>query len=163
MKPVLFFISLALFLVSASAQSKADYGQDQSSDTAKSKGLLDLSRLSVSHSMSFGAMSGGGYSSIQSQSFYSTMLQYRFAAPVTLNLNFSLPIYSTMSPYQNLTSQNMQSLNYFKNIPMDVSLSWKPSDRFQFNFSVVNYPSYYGNGMYNGSLMPWSGPMAVRR
>jgi hypothetical protein len=153
MKYILCLTGIMLSISLVSAQTKADY--DVGSDSTKSKGLLDPSRLSVSHSMSFGALSGGGSSSIQSQSFYSTMFQYKFAAPVTINLNFSLPIHSTMSPYQNLTSQNMQSLNYFKSIPFDVSLSWKPSDRFQFNFSVVNYPAYSGYGMYDAGFMPW--------
>ncbi len=154
MKNGLFIVTLLFTVSLVFAQSKTAY--DQTSDSTKDKGLIDPSRLTVSHSMSFGMLSGGGYSSLQSQSFYSTMLQYRFAAPVTLNLNFSLPIHSSFSPYQNLTAQNMQSLNYFKNIPFDVSLSWKPSDRFQFNFSIVNYPSYYGYGMYDYGFMPWS-------
>jgi hypothetical protein len=156
MRTMFFILGLALSVSPVFSQTKADY--NQVSDSSKKSGLFDPSRLSVSHSMSFGMLSGAS-SSIQSQSFYSTMLQYRFAAPVTLNLNFSLPIHSTFSPYQNLTGQNMQSLNYFKNIPFDVSFSWKPSERFLLNFSVVNYPSYSGcgYGMYDGGLlMPWS-------
>lgn len=156
MKASLFFLCMTLSASLVFSQTKAAY--DQNSDSSQSKGLFDPSRLTVSHSMSFGMLSGGGYSSVQSQSFYSTMLQYRLAAPVTLNLNFSLPIHSTFSPYQNLTTQNMQSLNYFRNIPFDMSLSWKPSERFQFNLSVVNYPAYsgYGYGMYDYGFMPWS-------
>jgi hypothetical protein len=146
MKKALFVLSLAVFCAPVLSQTKADYGSSSGGDSSKVFGLFDRSRLSVSHSMSFGMLSGGGSSSIQSQSFYSTMLQYRFAAPVTLNLNFGLPIHSTFSPYQNLTGENMQSLNYFKNIPFDVSLTWQPSERFFFNFSIVNYPSYYGYG-----------------
>ena len=140
-------VALAVSLLIAQTKDAFDNGGDKTAD----KGLLDPSRLSVSHSMSFGMLSGGGYSSLQSQSFYSNMMQYKFTAPVTLNLNFSLPIYSTFSPYQNLTSQNMQSLNYFKSVPFDVSLCWKPSDNFQMNFSVANYPTY---GMYGDQLMP---------
>jgi hypothetical protein len=133
MKKALFVLSLAVFCAPVLSQTKADYGSSSGGDSSKVFGL-------------FGMLSGGGSSSIQSQSFYSTMLQYRFAAPVTLNLNFGLPIHSTFSPYQNLTGENMQSLNYFKNIPFDVSLTWQPSERFFFNFSIVNYPSYYGYG-----------------
>jgi hypothetical protein len=143
MRMAIICMAVAVFCSQGICQTKADYGS--TGDSSKSGSLIDPSRVSVSHSMSFGMMSGGS-SSIQSQSFYSTMLQYRFAAPLTLNLNFSLPIHSTVSSYQNLTSQNMQSLNYFKNIPFDVSLSWRPSERFAFNFTVVNYPAYYGYG-----------------
>jgi hypothetical protein len=157
MKAVLFSATLALCVSLVAGQTKADYGTRSTSDSSKSPGLFDPSRLTVSHSMSFGMVSGVS-SSIQSQSFYSTLLQYRFAAPVTLNLNFSLPIHSTFSPYQNLTTQNVQSLNYFKNIPFDVSLSWKPSERFLFNLSIINYPAYsgyYGPGydMFDHGLM----------
>lgn len=149
-KTAFFFFSMVIFCAPAMSQTKTDYSSaGDSTKSSRLLGLFDPSRLSVSHSMSFGMLSGSASSSIQSQSFYSTMLQYRFAAPVTINLNFSLPIHSTFSPYQNLTTQNMQSLNYFKNIPFDVSLSWKPSDRFFFNLSIVNYPSYYGSGGYS--------------
>jgi hypothetical protein len=156
-KTASFFVCTALLCAPLFSQTKSDYGSSQS-DSSKLFGLIDPSRLSVSRSMSFGMLSGGGSSSLQSQSFYSTMMQYRFAAPLTLNLNFSLPIHSTASPYQNLTSQNMQSLNYFKNIPFDVSLSWKPSEYFFLNISVVNHPAYYGSGydMFESGLMPRS-------
>jgi hypothetical protein len=155
MKKTCLFLSLAVFCTPVASQTKTDFESTQQSDSSKLLGLIDRSRLSVSHSMSFGMMSGSGSSNLQSQSFYSTMMQYRFAAPVTLNLNFSLPIHSTFSPYQNLTGENMQSLNYFKNIPFDVSFTWKPSDRFFFNFSIVNYPSYYSYGydMFDAGLM----------
>jgi hypothetical protein len=120
---------------------------DQGEGSSKSiKGLLDPSRLTVSHSMS-------------SQSFYSTMMQYKFTAPVTLNLNFAMPIHSSYSQYQNLSSQNLQSFDYFRNMPFDVSLSWKPSEKFQFNISIVKYPENYGDGygygMYDYRFMPW--------
>jgi hypothetical protein len=133
---------------------------DQGEGSSKSiKGLLDPSRLTVSHSMSFGMASGGGSSSLQSQSFYSTMMQYKFTAPVTLNLNFAMPIHSSYSQYQNLSSQNLQSFDYFRNMPFDVSLSWKPSEKFQFNISIVKYPENYGDGygygMYDYRFMPW--------
>jgi hypothetical protein len=136
------------------SQTKDAFEQGDGSSTSI-KGLLDPSRLTISHSLSFGMASGGGSSSLQSQSFYSTLMQYKFTAPVTLNLNFALPIHSTYSQYQNLSSQNFQSFEYFKNMPFDVSLSWKPSERFQFNISIVNYPSEYGYGTYGNGFMPW--------
>jgi|GEM_PF-796790 hypothetical protein len=141
----------------AQDQSSQDQGVPYQSGSTNLKGVETPSPLTVRHSLSFGMASGLGSSSLQSQSFYSTMLQYQFAAPVTLNLNFSLPIYSSFSPYQNLSAQNIQSTNYFKNIPFDVSLAWKPSDRLLFNFAIINYPgANMGYGMYNANLMPWS-------
>jgi hypothetical protein len=68
-----------------------------------------------------------------------------------------------MSSYQNLSQNNLQSMDYFRNMPFDVSLSWRPSEKFQFNISVVNYPGYnYGNGMYGSAFMPWYGSPMYR-
>jgi hypothetical protein len=158
MRTVIFVSGILLAATIGFGQTKDAY--DQGDGSSKSiKGLLDPSRLTVSHSMSFGMASGGGSSSMQSQSFYSTMMQYKLTAPVTLNLNFAMPIHSSYSRYQNLTSQNLQSFDYFRTMPFDVSLSWKPSERFQFNLSIVNYPDNYGNGygygMYDYGFMPW--------
>jgi hypothetical protein len=167
----LFVFSAAAFGQSAQNQNAPDSGAgnqssqnqtapDQSapyqSGSTSLKGVETPSPLTIHHSLSFGMASGLGSSSLQSQSFYSTMMQYKFAAPVTLNLNFSLPIYSSFSPYQNLSAQNFQSMNYFKNVPFDVSLAWKPSDRLLFNFAIINYPGpNMGYGMFNSGLMPW--------
>ncbi len=160
MRGRIFIVGLFVFSAAAFGQSAQDQTpqvqstQDQSG-SSNLKGVETPSPLTIHHSLSFGMASGLGSGSLQSQSFYSTMMQYQFAAPVTLNLNFSLPIYSSFSPYSNLSAQNVQSMSYFKNIPFDVSLAWKPSDRFQFNFSVINYPAGIGYGLYNSTLMPW--------
>jgi hypothetical protein len=158
MRTVIVLSCIMLAATISFGQTQDAYDQDEGS-VKGIKGLLDPSRLTISHAMSFGMASGGGSSNLQSQSFYSTMMQYKFTAPVTLNLNFAMPIHSSYSQYQNLNSQNLQSFDYFRNMPFDVSLSWKPSDRFQFNFSVVNYPDTYGNGygygMYDYGFMPW--------
>ncbi len=74
--------------------------------------------------------------SLQSQSLYSTMLQYRFNAPVTVSLNFGLPIHSTISSAQNLNSNNLQSMEYFKNMPLSASFTWQPTDKMIFQLNV---------------------------
>ena len=105
-------------------------------------------------------MGTGFGSGLQSQSFYNTMMQYRFSAPVTLNLNFGLPIYSSFSPYQNPSAKNIQSLDYFKSMPFDIGLNWKPSENLNFNISIINRPysgygSYGSYGMNNFGMFPW--------
>jgi hypothetical protein len=135
------------------AQTQDAYEKSGDS-TATGKGLLDPSRLTVSHAMSFGMMSGAGtvpLSNMQSSSFYSTMMQYKFTAPVTLNLNFALPIHSSFSKSMNMSSDNMQSMEYFKNMPFDVSLRWQPSERFHFVFSVIKAA---GDGYYSSAMDP---------
>jgi hypothetical protein len=103
--------------------------------------VSDSSRFSVHHSMSFGMTSSPGMN-MQSQGLYSTLLSYKFSQPVTLNLNFGFPIFSTFSPYGNLNGQNMKSMDYFKNMPVDVSLAWKPTSNLLLQLNVVRNPQY---------------------
>jgi hypothetical protein len=133
----------------AFAQTKDSYN---STDSAGQKGgLIDLSRFSVHHSLNFGMGTSIG-SPLQSQSVYNTMLTYQFSQPVTLNLNFGLPIYSTFSTAQNLTEKNITSLEYFKSMPIDVSLSWKPSNNLFFQINVVRNPQY---DLFSGPYSPF--------
>lgn len=139
---------LLLFLACSAGIVVAQSEDAYSSGTAKSGNFLfDPSRLTVNNSVSFGAMTGGGAGSLQSQSLYTTMMRYQFTKPVTLNLNFSLPIHSTFSPMQNLNQGNLQSLDYFKSVPFEMSLSWKPTENTSLHFSIVK-PA--GNGYYPG-------------
>ena len=141
--------------ISAAAQSEGAYGAGSgrvgpaSGDTAKYAGLLDPSRVKVNHSMSF--MAGGSQmSNVKSQSVYSTMMQYQFNAPVVLSLNFDMPIHSTFNQYNNFSQDNLQSMDYFRNMPIDASISWFPTQNFMMRFSVIKMPEsgYYYNSMY---------------
>jgi len=131
------------------AQSKDAYDQTD----GKKGGLLDPAKFSIHHSLNFGMGAGMG-SSMQSQGLYATLLTYQFSQPLTLTMNFGFPLYSTFSPYQNLNQQNLTSTQYFKNMPLDVSLAWKPTENlfFQVNvarnqhydfYSDMGYPMYY--------------------
>ena len=133
----------------AFAQTKDAYNSTDS--TGQKGGLIDLSRLSMRHSLNFGMGTSFG-SPLQSQSVYNTMLTYQFSQPVTLNLNFGLPIYSTFSTAQNLTEKNITSLEYFKSMPIDVSLSWKPSNNLFFQINVVRNPQY---DLFSGPYSPF--------
>jgi hypothetical protein len=133
MKSSLFTILAILTAVSASfGQTEEAYETD-----GEPKGLLDPSRFTINHAVSFGMVSSGK-SDIKSQSLYSTMLEYRFTQPVTINLNFGLPIHNTAIPGRNLTSDNIQSMDYFRNMPFNASLNWKPSENFMMRFSVTH-------------------------
>lgn len=151
MKPSIVFLALTLSASIVLAQSQDSY-EKKGADSTTNKGFWDPSRLSVSRSMSFGmASTTTGPSSMQSASFYSTGLQYKFVSPVTVNLNFALPIHSSFSKYQNFSTDNMQSLEYFKNMPFDVSVSWQPTKNFHFILSVVKSA---GDGYYSSSIDP---------
>lgn len=145
------------------AQSSADY-KSSGNDSTKG-GLIDLKKLSVYHSISYGMSSFGGGSPLQSLGLYTTMLTYRFSQPVTLNLNFGFPFMSTYSTAQNLSAQNLQSMAYFKNMPIDMSLTWQPKPNMLFNLSIVKNGGYgygYGYGYPNDPFMPYYFPQNNR-
>lgn len=153
----LFGIFLFCLSFTLPAQDEAAYGSSgETSGEQKSTGLFDRSRLSIRNSVSFGAISSNGVSGLKSQSLYSTMMQYKFVAPVTLNLNFSLPIHSTFSQANNLSATNLQSLDYFKNMPFEMSLSWQPTENTLFRFSVSK--AAWGNYFYDnyGPYHDWA-------
>jgi len=124
------------------------FGQDarsyNSSGDSLKGGFLDPSRFSIHNSMSFGMASASG-SSLQSQGLYSTMLTYKFSQPLTLNLNFGFPLFSTFSAGQNLNAQNITSAEYFRNMPVDVSLAWKATDNMFFLLSFQHVPESYSS------------------
>jgi len=151
--PIKTFAIICLLSTILIAQNKDAY---ESSPNGKSILGLDLSRLTVHNSLSFGAMSGGGYSNLQSQSLYTTMMRYQFTAPVTLNLNFSLPIHSSFSSMQNLTTSNLQSLDYFRSMPLEMSLTWQPTKNMNLEFTVIKPGSgYFGGYGFSSMYRPW--------
>jgi hypothetical protein len=152
-KKAVFFSAIIIFAVQCFAQSAADYSSS-GSDSSKG-GLIDLKRLTVHNSISYGMASFGNGSPLQSQGLYTTMMTYRFSQPVTLNLNFGFPLMSTFSQAQNLNAQNIQSLEYFKSMPIDMSLTWQPKPNLLFNLSIVRNSGYgYGYGYTRDPFMP---------
>jgi hypothetical protein len=134
---------VALFAVAAFGQTEDAYATGEN----KKSGLLDPSRFTLHHSVSFG-MSTSNSSSLKSQSLYTTMLQYEFSKPVTLNLDFSLPVHSTYNSAHNLSRENIESMEYLRNIPFGAHLTWEPADNLKMRLSVVRHtgaenPAYY--------------------
>jgi hypothetical protein len=128
-----------------------------SKDSSKA-GLLDPSKFSINHSVSFGMSSASG-SSMKSLGLYSTMLSYRFSQPVTLHMNFGFPLYSSYSPMANPSSQSLRSMEYFKNMPMDFTLSWQPRDNLLLQMSVIRAPQDYFYSPYYFPGNRFMGPM----
>ncbi len=147
----MFRMSFLLIVVSACilfAQTKDAYETGDGGIEGK-KGLLDPSRFSMQNSVSFGMTSSGlSKSDLKSQSLYSTLLQYRFNAPVTVNLNFGLPIHSTMSSAHNLNLNNIESMDYFKNMPISGSITWQPRQNFFIQLNVERN-TYSGSSYYD--------------
>jgi hypothetical protein len=123
-------------------------------------GLLDPSRFTVNHAISFAA-GGSQLSSLKSQSVYSTMMHYKFNAPIVLSLNFDMPIHSTFNQYNNFNQDNLESMDYFKNMPFDASVSWMPRENLMFRVSVIKMPDagagsgYFYNGYRGGFGRPY--------
>jgi|GEM_PF-1959481 len=138
-RTVLFLVLLAAGTLFA--QSEGAFGP-QPAGHSESAGLLDPSRVSVNHAMSFSA-GGPSFSNMRSQSIYSTMFQYRFDAPVVLRLNFDMPLHSTFNSAMNLNEDNISSMDYFRNMPIDASLSWQPAHNLMFTVAVMKQPYYY--------------------
>jgi hypothetical protein len=147
---IFFLVVLSAGIVFAQSEDAYTTKDDQ-----KNGSLFDPSRFSIHHSLSFGAMSGTNAAGLKSQSMYATMMQYQFTAPVTLNLNFGLPIYSTFSSAQNLTPNNLQSLDYFKNMPFEMSLNWQPTRNTLLQFSIVKPGQDFMSNYYNRYSSPW--------
>lgn len=144
---IIMLVCLSIFSVSAQDQDAYTSSSEQTGNS-----LFDPSRISIQHSLSFGMASASGVSDLKSQSLYTTMLQYKFTAPVTINLNFSLPIHSTFSSSQNLTPNNLSSMEYFKNVPFNFSINWQPTQNmlFHINISRVTANSYFWDDYYYG-------------
>jgi hypothetical protein len=141
-----FLLIIAALCNTVLAQTKEAYETDNA--TPSQKGFLDPSHFTINNSVSFGMTSSLRNSDLKSQSLYSTMLQYKFNAPVTVHFNVGLPIYSTISSAQNLNQSNLQSMEYFKNMPLSASIAWQPTENMSLyiNFERNTYGNYfYGN------------------
>ena len=161
MKSMLIHASVAALLlaVAVSAQSADAYSDaGDSTSSVKTGGLFDKSRFSLHHALSFGAGMGGG-SGLQSQGLYTTMLQYKFAAPLTVNLNFGFPLYSTFNSAANFSATNLKSADYFKNMPLDFALTWKPRDNMMMRLNVVRNPQ---PTMFSRSMMPFENDLIIQ-
>jgi hypothetical protein len=144
LRAILFFQLIAV--VCAFSQTKESFNQE-----GTKVGLLDPSRFSIQHSLSFGMGTASGMS-MQSQGLYSTLMTYKFSQPVTLHLNFGLPLYSTFSPSSNLNRENLTSLAYFKDMPIEASLSWQPTSNLFLQLNIVRNPQY---DYYSGTPYPF--------
>jgi hypothetical protein len=145
-KIICLFVGIALLCMVNIAFSQTVEAYEDKTEESKT-GLLDPSRFSVNHSVSFGMASSSQYSGLKSQSLYTTMMTYKFSKPVTLDLNFGLPIHSTFSSAHNLNQENLQSMDYFKNMPLSAFVTWQPTENLAIQVGVMRNTgaAYYHN------------------
>ena len=124
-----------------------DYG-------SASVGILDPSRISMSHSLGMGYSSAGGG---MSQGYYMNTLSYRFDAPVLLRLrtgitNNPFATSGAMSqPGESALSSMFNNAEFFGG----ADVLWKPADNVFLKVSVDRVPANiygygYGYGGYPG-------------
>lgn len=156
-KHIIIVMMVAFLWTSGFSQTEEAYNTASTSeDEVKT---LDLSRLKVNQSLSFGMASGSGESGLKSQSLYSTLLTYQFSKPLTMQVSFDLPIHSTFNSGHNLSAGNIKSKEYFQNIPFSAAIQWQPSKNFMMMLKVsrntsVNDQSnngFWGNRYSMGS------------
>ena len=146
------FIFLSVLSLSPYSQTIDAFTPSMQKQSSLALGFLDPSRLTINHSVSFGMASGNQFSDLKSQSLYSTMMTYRFSNPITVSLNIGLPIYSNFNGNANLNQKNVASYDYFRTMPIDAAVQWKPSEHFSLHFNIVRNPSY--NSLYYSPFYP---------
>ncbi|MCF7811210.1 hypothetical protein K9N50_09525 [bacterium] len=103
-------------------------------------GLIDPSRLTVQHNVSFGFATGNGQS--LTQSLYTATFGYRLSDPLTL---------SFLMGYQDsrLAGQSIYP-NNFNSMIGGVALDWRPTHNFQMRIELIQAPGLYlNNGLNN--------------
>ncbi|MCB2198039.1 hypothetical protein KQI63_01450 [bacterium] len=118
-------------------------------NSSVSVGILDPSRINMSHSLGMGYSSGGGG---MSQGYYMNTLSYRFDAPVLLRLRTGVtnnPFASSAGmtqPGESAMTQLFNNAEFFGG----ADILWKPADNVFLKVSVDKIPpGMYGYG-YGG-------------
>jgi hypothetical protein len=95
-------------------------------------GLLDLSRLDVSHSLSYGMTSSSAGS--QSGGLWLTQVGYQASRPLRLSMDLGM----TIHPSQGWMNENSFFLHR-------LAMDYQPSRHFQLHVSYVNVPAQAGS------------------
>ncbi len=112
-------------------------------------GLLDPSRLTMTHQfgMNYSSYGGSGYT----QGYYLNSLRYQFNAPVAVTLRLGVTnnpfVQSSNGPGEGGLASMMQNAEFFGGADID----WQPRENVYFRFSIDKLPPgmYYGNSYYN--------------
>lgn len=97
---------------------------------SSSVGLLDPSRLSIDHAVSFGVTSSGDQS--LTQALYQSRFSYRLSDPVTLSL---------MMGVQNLNGNNIPGFNSNNSVFGGFALDYRPSKNVFFHLEMQHLPA----------------------
>ncbi|HZV11689.1 MAG TPA: hypothetical protein VFA55_00620 [Candidatus Kapabacteria bacterium] len=150
-----FILAVILFLPLAAfgqfkSQSRDAFPQEQpqerasNQDTSSPSGFLglDLSNLSMHHSLSFSYMSMGGQS--VGVNAYTNTLLYKFSPALQARADISL----LYSPFNNLGPSAQSSINGLQ--LSNLSLDYKPAKNLRFSVSMQRYPYGLAPGYGSG-------------
>ena len=100
--------------------------------------FLDMSKMSLSHSVSMGYYSSGSNSAMVNE--YIAGLKYRISDPLTLKLDLGM----SYSPYASFIAPGEQSTDFYLK---SASLDYKPSESFRMkiDFRNINQNDYFFN------------------
>ncbi len=131
-----FLILLTVLTFSAIAQFRDSYLREDPRKLFLSPSagtVFDMSRLSVSHSVSMGYFSSGRHSVLLNE--YTAGIKYRISDPLTLRLNLGL----SYTPYSSLSSVSEEQTDFSIR---SASLDYRPSESFRLRVDFVNSPSF---------------------
>jgi len=142
-----FFMAAWLYAQSADVAEVSEITKKYDYGLTKQPGvsLLDLSRISFSHSYSLSYFSGGGISG--TTGLYTGSIIYQLANPLTLTLNVGI-----LHDPSSLWGDNKitESAVFLPSGYLD----WRPSDNFHMSIGFQSipagwyYPGYYNYGRY---------------
>lgn len=100
--------------------------------------FLDMSKISLSHSVSMGYYSSGSSSVMVNE--YIAGLKYRISDPLTLKIDLGM----SYSPYSSFQAPGEQSTDFYLK---SASLDYKPSESFRMkiDFRNINQNDYFFN------------------
>lgn len=98
--------------------------------------FLDMSKISLSHSVSMGYYSSGSNSVMVNE--YIAGLKYRISDPLTLRLDLGM----SYSPYSSFQAPGEQSTDFYLK---SASIDYKPTDSFRMriDFRNINQNDYF--------------------
>lgn len=133
-------------------------GGEPASPGLLKSGLIDFSRLEISHSLSFATTSSSTYGA-QSGGLWVTRFGYRLADPLHVAVDLGA-ILDTSGEGAFFNEKNL----FLRGFQLD----YRPSKLFQLNISYQNWPAHSmsalgGSPFGSGYSSPWGSPLGINR
>ena len=152
------FIILALVVMAAPVDAAGPDPMTGVASTPSSgllrSGLLDLSRLQISHSLTYASTSSSIYGH-ESGGLWVTRFGYRVSNPLQLSMDLGATI-NTSGDGPILSEKNLFLRGF--------EMNYRPSNLFQLNIAYRRWPGGPGNqSLYDLGSGPWGSPLGSVR